>query len=82
MLPDPEARDLTTFMPSWGRYPYLVNHQGLLVSGHAYMYHNGKIMETVECWVRCVDDCALLDRDFTDHFCNGLELVVKPWHHT
>ena len=35
-----------------------------------------KIMEKLERWVRCIDDCALWYQEFRDHFFHVVEFLV------
>ena len=40
------------------------------------MYQSDKFLETQERWVRCLDDCSMLDQVFAEHFYHVGEFLV------
>ena len=85
MLLDEDYRDLFKFLTQWGCYWFLVNPQYQHISGDAYMYQYNKILESLERWVGYINDCALWEVIFEDHFYQVMEFLkltssrVKFW---
>ena len=65
----------------WGRYCYLVNPQGQGISRDAYNMRYDKIMENLERWVRCINNCALWYQEFSDHFHHVVEFLALTSSH-
>ena len=77
---EPDDRDLTQFITSWGRYRYRTCPQGLLSAGDAFTQRMDLVTEGTERLERCVDDNLLYDGDIETQFfrvCTFLETCAS-----